>query len=185
MLLAIADALRRDPPARSALFLFFTGEERGLLGSSYYVTAPLVPLERTVAVINLDAGAPPAPPRRWRVAGGTLSTLGELAARTAARFGWTAEPSGARPNSDYWPFLRRGVPAAFLIPGQEWDGVSREERERLRQRWDRYHQPDDEWAADFPWAGLERYARLALELGRVVAEAPDRPRMLEPPPGTR
>src|SRR5690606_22214764 len=80
MLLAIAEALAHEPPARSVLFLFFTGEERGLLGSSYYATSPLIPLERTVAVINLDAGAPPAPPRTWRVAGGTDSPPGQIAA---------------------------------------------------------------------------------------------------------
>src|SRR5690606_41371251 len=84
------------------------GEELGRLGSAYCAAEPLIPLERTVAVINLDAGAPPAPPRSWRVAGGTMSTLGDVARRVAADQGWTAEPSGPRANSDYWPFLRAG-----------------------------------------------------------------------------
>src|SRR5690606_14991674 len=43
MVLAIADALRTAPPARSVLFLFLTGEEKGLLGSSYYAAEPLIP----------------------------------------------------------------------------------------------------------------------------------------------
>ncbi|HEX7120282.1 MAG TPA: M28 family peptidase [Longimicrobiales bacterium] len=178
MLLAIAETMVREPPARSVLFLFLTGEEMGLLGSSYYAAAPVVPLERTVAVINLDAGAPPAPPRSWRVAGGTASTLGDIARRVAADRGWEAEPSSARPNSDYWPFLRRGVPAVFLIPGTEWDGVDRAEREALHARWDRYHQPGDEWAPDFPFAGLQRYAEFALALGSEVANVEGRPKML-------
>lgn len=177
MLLAIAEALRDDPPARSVLFLFFTGEERGLIGSSYYAAAPAVPLERTVAVINLDAGAPPAPPRSWRLAGGQLSSLGELARDIAAARGWTAEPGGASPNSDHWPFLRRGVPALFIIPGNEWEGVEGAEREALRRRWDRYHKPGDEWSESFPFAGLQRYAEYALLIGRAVADAPQRPHM--------
>lgn len=181
MLLTIAEALVREPPALSVVFLFFTGEEKGLLGSSYYAAEPLIPLERTIAVINLDAGAPPAPPRSWHVAGGELSTLGSLARRVAAERGWVAEPSAARPNSDYWPFLQRGVPAVFLIPGSDWEGVSRAEQEALRQRWDHYHQPADEWSADFPFAGLERYAQLALSLGRAVADADTRPRMTAAP----
>lgn len=181
MLLAIAEAMAKDPPARSVLFLFLAGEEKGLLGSSYYAAFPLVALERTVAVINLDAGAPPAPPRSWRIAGGRESTLGELAAHVAASRGWVAEPSAARPNSDHWPFLRRRVPAVFLIPGQDWEGVAGVEREKLHQRWDRYHRPDDEWAPDFPFAGLQRYAELALALGRAVANSPERPRMLPDP----
>ncbi|HEX7119561.1 MAG TPA: M28 family peptidase [Longimicrobiales bacterium] len=177
MLLAIAEALAHEPPARTTLFLFFTGEEKGLLGSSYYAAAPVVPLEQTVAVINLDAGAPPAPPRSWRIAGGTASTLGDIARRVAAAHGWTAEPSSARPNSDYWPLLRRGVPAVFLIPGNEWDGLTRAERDALHARWDRYHQPGDEWAEDFPFAGLKRYAEFALALGRELADGGERPAM--------
>lgn len=168
MLLAIARAMRDDPPARSVLFLFPTGEERGLLGSSYYATSPLVPLEKTVAVINLDAGAPPAPPRSWSVAGGDRSELGEVAQRVAERNGWTARTATANPNSDHWPFLQRGVPAIFLIPGQEWEGVTREEKEALHLRWDHYHLPSDEWSAEFPFSGLERYATFALEIGREM-----------------
>lgn len=177
MVLAIAEALVREPPARSVLLLFFTGEELGLLGSAYYAAEPLVPLERTIAVINLDAGAPPAPPRSWRIAGGTASTLGELARRVAAEQGWRAEPSAPRPNSDYWPFLHAGVPAVFIIPGTEWEGVTRAEREALHARWDRYHQPGDEWHPDFPFSGLRRYAEFALLLGVEVANAQERPRM--------
>jgi len=178
MVLAIAETFQNEPPARSVLFLFFTGEERGLLGSSYYAAHPLIPLERTVALINLDAGAPPAPPRDWHLAGGSLSTLGEVGRRVAARRGWKAEPSEGRPNSDHWPFLRRNVPAIFIIPGQDWEGVDRAERQRLVERWERYHQAGDHWAADFPFAGLGRYAELALAIGREVADAPDRPRMI-------
>ena len=135
----------------------------------------LVPLERTVAVINLDAGAARAAPG-WRVAGGDASTLGEVARRVAAARGWQVTPSPARPNSDHWPFLRRGVPAIFLIPGQAWDGVDGAEREALQRRWDRYHQPGDEWTPDFPFGGLARYAELALAIGREAADAPEPPR---------
>ncbi|MFW6079730.1 MAG: M28 family peptidase [Gemmatimonadota bacterium] len=182
MLLAIAEAMRDDPPARSTLFLFFTAEERGLLGSIFYTAEPLVPLERTVAVINLDAGAPPAPPAEWSIAGGRASTLGALAAEVAEASGFSAEPSGASPNSDHWPFLRAGVPAAFLIPGAEWEGVDEDRQRELSSRWNHYHRPADEWAAEFPFTGLRRYAGFALALGRAVADATDRPRMLPADP---
>lgn len=179
MLLAIAESIVREPPPRSTLFLFFTGEEKGLLGSSYYAAAPVVPLDQTVAVINLDAGAPPAPPRSWNVAGGTASTLGDVARNVAAERGWEARPTDARPNSDYWPFLRHGVPAVFLIPGSDWEGVTRSEREALRQRWDRYHQPADEWHPEFPFDGLRRYAEFALALGREIAGTRSRPALVD------
>ena len=180
MLLAIARALRDQPPERSVLFAFFGAEERGLLGSSYFAAHPTLPLDDVVAAINLDAGAPPAPPLTWRVAGGTVSTLGETARAVAASHGWSAQLGDPAPNSDHWGLLTRGVPAIFLIPGTEWEGVEGEARERLRDRWEHYHQASDEWHPDFPFAGLERYARYALEVGLVVANGPERPRLVPP-----
>jgi hypothetical protein len=169
MLLAIAEALRAAPPARSVAFLFFTGEERGLLGSAYMASASPIPLDRVTALINLDAGAPPAPPLNWRVAGGTDTPLGPLAAAVAEQNGWTAALSPASPNSDYWPFLQRGVPSIFIIPGDHWQDTSPDERNALRERWDRYHQAGDHWHHDFPFAGLERYASYALLVGLAAA----------------
>lgn len=168
MLLAIAEALREAPPARSVIFAFFTGEERGLLGSSYMAAHPPFPLDRTRGLVNLDAGAPPAPPVSWRIAGGD-SPLGQAAATVAERFGWSASLGPASPNSDYWPFLQRGVPSIFIIPGDEWEGTSSDERAALRQRWDRYHQAADHWHPDFPFSGLGRYADFALHLVLEVA----------------
>jgi hypothetical protein len=165
MLLAIAEALRDDPPARSVAFLFFTGEERGLLGSAYLASAPPIPLDDIAGLINLDAGAPPAPPMNWRIAGGDASPLGPLARDIASRLGWSATLSAASPNSDYWPFLQRGVPSIFIIPGDQWQNVSTEQRDALRRRWDRYHQAGDHWHPAFPFSGLERYATYALAVG--------------------
>jgi hypothetical protein len=171
MLLAIAQELNRSPPERSVAFLFLTGEERGLLGSTFYVTQPAFPLDSIAAVINLDAGAPPAPPLEWRVAGGALSRLGLLAQGVARQHGWQTELGEASPNSDYWPFHTRGVPAVFLIPGARWEGLSSAQRDALRARWDRYHRADDEWSESFPFSGLQRYALFALELGRAAASS--------------
>jgi hypothetical protein len=170
ILLAIAERLRHEPPARSVLFLFLTAEERGLLGSSYFAAAPPVPLDRIRAVINLDAGAPPAPPTSWRVAAGPNSQdLVSAAQATAARSGWRTDVGPATPNSDHWPFAARGVPAIFIIPGSDWENTSAAEAARLRERFERYHQPGDIWRAEFPFAGLGRYADFALEVGLRLA----------------
>jgi hypothetical protein len=54
-LLGIARAIAAGPkPKRSVMFVFFTGEEAGLVGSSWYVNHPLVPLESTIAMLNMD-----------------------------------------------------------------------------------------------------------------------------------
>jgi hypothetical protein len=174
MLLAIGTSLTRGeaPPLRhSVLLLFFTGEERGLLGSDAYVAHPAWPLPRTLAVINLDAGAPPGRPVSWRLAGADSTGLGAVGLEVATNMGWTVTTSPASANSDYFPFYRNGVPAVFIIPGPEpYEGMDADSTAALRKRWDHYHQAADEWSSDFPFGGLERYAEFAL----LVAEAADR-----------
>lgn len=177
-LLAIAQSLSTARPARSALFLFFAGEERGLLGSDWFVAHPVVPLESIAAVINLDAGAPPGRPVRWHVTGGGRSTLGAIALDVAYREGWEAETRPPSPNTDYFPFLRIGVPAAFLVPAPgAYEGLTLDSSNALRRRWDHYHQPADRWSADYPFEGLVRYADFALRLGLALSDGP-RPRMM-------
>jgi hypothetical protein len=182
MLLAVAEAMARGPrPERSVLFLFLTGEERGLLGSDYFAAHPLVPPERIAAAINLDLGAPQGRNVTWAVAGGNLSTLGALAAEVAARAGWKATSVGTSPNSDYFPLLRIGVPAVFLMPGSEpFEGLTADSSQALRRHWGAYHDPADEWTPDFPFAGPARYAEYAYRVGMAAAAEP-RQRMLTTP----
>jgi hypothetical protein len=131
--------------------------------------------------INLDAGTNPAPDSAWRVAGGDRSTLEAMAVAVARSAGWAAEPAPASPNTDYFPPLRIGVPAVFLVPGPgPFEGLTAEASRQLRQRWDHYHQAADEWAVDFPFAGLVRYADFGYRLGMAIAAGP-RPRILTPP----
>ena len=182
MLLAVAKAMQAGPrPARSVLFLFLTGEERGLLGSDFYSAHPLVPVSRTVAGINLDAGAPPAPNTNWRIAGGDSSTFGAVAIDVARRAGWEAQSTSASPNSDYFPLLRIGIPAVFLVPGPAaFEGMTAVASDALRRRWDHYHQAGDNWYPDYPYSGLVRYAEYAYRLGMEVAAGP-RPTMTRRP----
>jgi hypothetical protein len=173
MLLATAKAVvsRRERLRHSVLFLFLTGEEKGLLGSDDFVADPAWPLEQILGVINLDGGAPPAPPRTWEIAGGDGSAFGRLAAEVAGSRDWTTRNSAARPNSDYYPFWRSGVPAIFIIPGQgPYDGLSLEDSQRLRTRWDRYHQAGDEWSEAFPFQGVARYAAFAYLITEALDE---------------
>ena len=126
------------------LFLFTAAEEEGSLGSHYYVTKPSVSLERTLAAINLDAGAPLAPPRSWYLEGGGGTRLDSAARRVAARHGWSVTAEPARFSSDQWRFHERGVPSTLLVPGEGWEGVTPEQENQLIQRWWRAHRPDDE-----------------------------------------
>ncbi|OGU01296.1 MAG: hypothetical protein A2W29_11015, partial [Gemmatimonadetes bacterium RBG_16_66_8] len=173
MLLAVARALQqpRYIPAHSILFLFPAAEEQGLLGSDYYTAHPRWPLKRTLAAINLDAGAPPGPPSTWRLAGVPGSPLALLASDVAHIRGWSATVTEAGPNSDHYPLLAAGVSAIFVIPGPgPYEGMSMDSSRALKSRWDAYHQSGDEWSEAFPLSGLARYAEYAL----LIAHALDR-----------
>jgi hypothetical protein len=169
MLLAVADALHRDGALRHSIaFLFFTGEELGLLGSDYFAAHPPLPLDRITAVINLDAGAPPGKPSGWRVAGHD-TPLRATAEHVGAVHGLDITTSDATPNSDYYPFARAGVDAVFVIPGPgPYQGMTHAESDSLRARWDRYHQAGDEWDSEFPLEGLAAYAEFAMRIAIEV-----------------
>lgn len=170
MLLAIADSMARTPARRSVAFVFLTGEERGLLGSSELVAHSPIPLDRIAGVVNLDAGAPPAPPTKWRLAGARDAAIRRLGEAVVRSHGWAVRSDDGSANSDHWPYERLGVPTLFLIPDGGWEGVSEAEAATLRRRWEHYHQPEDEWSVDYPFSGLERYAALAMELGLRLAD---------------
>lgn len=174
MLLAIAETAVAAPPPRSLLFLFTAAEEVGLLGSIHFVRQHAPVVARTHAVLNVDAGAPPAPPTRWRLAAGTRSRAGDVAARVVEAHGWSHRSDAGSPNSDHWPFVQLGIPAVFLIPNGGWEGLDDAGERVLRERWDRYHHPDDEWAADFPFVGLARYATLARSIAYALASTEER-----------
>jgi Zn-dependent M28 family amino/carboxypeptidase len=121
------------------------------------------------ALINLDAGAPPAPPWTWRLAGGEDNPLGDLARDVASAQGWSATVSAATANSDYFPFARMGVPAVFIVPGPApYQGLSADSSQALRRRWDHYHLPADRYDDAFPFRGLQRYAEYALSIAEAV-----------------
>jgi Zn-dependent M28 family amino/carboxypeptidase len=172
MLLGVARAMAfdRDEPVRhSMLFLFFVGEERGLLGSDYYVARPFWPLDRTMAVINIDAGAPPGLLVNWSLSGVDSTGLGAVAIGIAQARGWQVSTSPAAANSDYYPFVREGVPGVFVKPGPgPYEGISADSSDALRFRWRYYHDPQDEWTEEFPFTGLQRYAEYAYLIAREL-----------------
>jgi hypothetical protein len=91
----------------------------------------------------------------------------------AYRQGWEAETRPPSPNTDYYPFLRIGIPAVFLVPAPgAYEGLGLDSSNALRRRWDHYHEAADGWSAGFPFEGLMRYAEFALRLGLAVSEGP-------------
>lgn len=129
-MLTIASALRQvlPPPRRTLLFVAFCGEEKKLRGSQHYAAEPARPLDRTVAMLNLEMlGRPdPGTPRKAWVTGYALSTLSEALDRAGPQesvtfvAGTTIGPveGGVFHRSDNYPLAQRGVVAHTISTGK-------------------------------------------------------------------
>ena len=182
-ILEIARIMAANPDCarRSVLFAALTGEEKGLQGSSYLAHHPPVPVERIVAVINIDMpylGFPFAEVMGLGVEHSTLQAALEGAAE-AAGLDYIPDP---RPElvrlirSDQFSFVRRGIPGLNLKPGvmssdPDVDGGALH-GEFLQQH---YHRPSDDLELPFSPEASERFTRVALLLGLNVANDNQRP----------
>jgi hypothetical protein len=163
---------------RSILFCVFTGEERGLLGSQYFVARPTVPKAQIVADINLDILRPIFPLRALTTLGLERSSLGDAARQVGAAMGIDiradAEPDRQLVRrSDQWSFLQAGIPAiAFVFA---YDAGSRDEAVYREWYARRYHSPADD--LDQPWdpSAAARFNAFFARLLETVADAPTRP----------
>ncbi|HZR81212.1 MAG TPA: M28 family peptidase [Candidatus Binatia bacterium] len=184
-LLALARAFtsRPSPPARSILFLAVAAEEQGLLGSKHYARHPTVPPGKLAANLNFDGANLWGRTTDVRAVGWGKSSLDDAAARAAARQGRTYEDEefpekGSFYRSDQFSFAKIGVPAIEVRGGVEYvgrpAGWGREQVEGWIAR--HYHQPSDDYDPSWDLSGMVEDTRLAFEVARAVADAPDMPR---------
>ena len=176
-LLEVARAFAAGPrPARSIVFAAWTAEEKGLLGAEHYAANPRYPLAGTVAVINLDPHVVLPAARNLELVGGGRTPLeGDL--RTAAatlglRLDDEPNPeAGWYFRSDHYPFARRGVPALSFRAGRDLidGGTARGDTLVGAYNQDRYHQPSDQFAADWTFAGTAQEASAAFLVGNSLA----------------
>lgn len=164
--LAQAFASLEPRPRRSLVFMTVSGEERGLLGSQWYSEHPTVPLENTVANLNMDMIG-----RNWSdtivAIGKQESTLGPLVESVAAARPeldmaviddlWPEESFYTR--SDHYNFARKGVPILFFFNGVHED----------------YHQVTDH-VDKIDFEKMARVGRLIFYTGLEIADADEPPR---------
>ncbi|MGQ4660901.1 M28 family peptidase [Lysobacter sp. F6437] len=177
-ILEIAEAFVAQEPApeRSVLFLAVTLEESGLLGSKYYVAHPSVPLDKTVAVINLDAMPVIGPTRDMTVVGLGNSELEDVLKQVADGQGRVlhaeATPeSGFYFRSDHFNFAKAGVPALYAKGGEELvdGGVDAGQAAHLDYRDNRYHKPADEFDPAWNMDGVVEDLQALYGVGEVLA----------------
>lgn len=171
------------PPKRSILFCAFTGEEKGLLGSSYFVQHPTVPLNQIAAEINLDQLRPLFPLTILTAPGIGLTSLGETAREVGKSMGIELRDDrelerGLLRRADNYPFLDAGVPAIGFVFGFD-PGTDAEKRYREWYQV-RYHRPQDDAAQPMDFQAATKFNSFFYRLTETVADNPVRPSILAP-----
>ena len=180
-LLAMAAEAVKNPARRSQMFLWVAAEEQGLLGSAAYASAPLWPLEKTAANLNLDSLNWIGLSRNVSAPGSDRSSLAAVVAATAKKMGLgVAAPkpdlAGGYFRSDHFSFAKAGVPAFSVGGGDDFVGQTAEQVAAKRKSYAaRYHQLGDEYDPAWDLAGMVQQAQFTLNLGRAVADAPKMP----------
>lgn len=148
---------------RRLVFIAFTGEEEGLIGSAHYVKDPLFPLEKTVVMINLDMVGRLRDDKLTVFGVATSDHWKELLERavTAHQLRLIPKPEGFGP-SDHSSFYAKKIPVLFFFTGSHSD----------------YHRPTDDWQKiNIP--GEDRVIDVVEDVVTTIAETPQRPTYVE------
>ncbi|WP_460758764.1 M28 family metallopeptidase [Lysobacter fragariae] len=177
-ILEIAEAFVHQQPApeRSLVFLSVTLEESGLLGSKYYVAHPAIPLDKTVAVVNLDAMPVIGRAKDMTVVGFGSSQLEDLLKVEAGKQGRVlhaeATPEdGFYFRSDHFNFAKAGVPALYAKGGDDLieGGTAAGQAAQVDYRDNRYHKPADEYSASWKVDGVVEDLQALYAVGKDLA----------------
>lgn len=153
-IIELAQAFAQHPPKRSLLFIGFSGEERGLLGSAHWVKSPTLPIERVAGMINLDMIGR-LREGRLEVGGvGTAKPWAEMVKKEVLAEGLVPKltASGFGP-SDHASFAKAGIPVLFFFTGLHAD----------------YHRPSD----DVERLNAEGAAKVARVAQRCIQQIAD------------
>jgi Zn-dependent M28 family amino/carboxypeptidase len=181
ILLELARVWAESPvrPKRSILFASVTAEEQGLLGSEYFGEHPPIPDKDFTLDLNYDALAPIGIPQDVEVTGAERTTFYPVVEEVAKQFGFAIRPdaqpaAGHYYRSDHFSLARVGIPAFSISEGMKYQGHDAAWGEAQAQDYVKhhYHQPSDEFQADWNFAGLAKMAQFGYELGLKAADQP-------------
>ncbi len=179
LILAVAKAFTGlpQPPARSILFMSPTAEESGLLGARYYAAHPLVPLEKTLADINIDGVNVWGATSDLENISSGHSDLDDILIDAAGAQGRrvvsdTRPEKGYFYRADHFEFAKQGVPCLYPSSGKEVigqpAGYGHEKSDFYTAN--HYHQPSDDLDPAWDLSGAVQDAQLMFEVGYRVAQ---------------
>jgi Peptidase family M28 len=169
-------------PKRSMLFVVFTAEEKGLLGSRYFAGHPTVPESAIDADLNLDMFMPIFPLKKLHVQGLAESTLGDDAKLVGAAHGIVIAPDpepdrNSFIRTDQYSFVQAGVPALAMKFG--WTAGSPEYKAWRAWLAQRYHSTDDDLTQPVDLAAAAQFNSFFADLASTVADNPNRQHYLD------
>ena len=178
LLIRLAERRQGHPFRRPVLFAAWAGEEKGLLGSRWFVSHPTLPLSRIAGDINLDQLRPIFPLKLLTVHALDDTSLGDDARAVATGLGIEVQndPEPERNllrRTDHWPFLQAGVPAVNFVFGFRPGSKS----EQVYRQWYRtgYHKPQDDLKQPMDFKAAADFNRFFYALVGRVADQPAKP----------
>ncbi len=181
-LMEIARAFKTlgQAPRRSVLFLALAAEEQGLLGSRFYASEPLFPLEQTAGGLNMDGMNNFGETRDITVVGLGMSDLDDyLAAAAAEQERFLAADREAEKGyyfrSDHFELAKEGVPMLYPNKGYEHreKGVAYGMEKANEYTEDHYHRVSDEYDLSWEVSGaledMETFFRTGLDVANSDA----------------
>ncbi|MDP9089430.1 MAG: M28 family metallopeptidase [Pseudomonadota bacterium] len=180
LLLDVARSLKESHTTlkRSLLFVWVTGEEKGLLGSKYFAEHPTVTAKSMIADINTDMFLPIVPLKVLTVYGLAESDLGDRATQVGTHLNLEMQPDplpllNVFIRSDQYNFVRHGIPSLMIdvgaVPG------SAEAATIKTWRTERYHAPSDDSNQPVDLAAAAGYEEFIRALVIQIANDPSRP----------
>jgi len=168
---------------RSLVFVGFTAEESGLLGSQAMVARSAIPLSRIAAILNLDVMNLNGRTQDVAAVGLDQSNLRKTFVQAAAAEGLQVSESreallhGAFFRSDHFPLARAGVPGLSIEDGQHYVGQAADYGKKKQEEYTekRYHQPSDEVLPSFDYDGARQQLRVIVRTAVAVADASAQP----------
>jgi Zn-dependent M28 family amino/carboxypeptidase len=168
---------------RSLVFVGFTAEESGLLGSQAMVARSAIPLSRIAAILNLDVMNLYGRTQDVAAVGLDQSNLSKTFGQAAAAEGLQVTESreallhGAFFRSDHLPLARAGIPGLSIQNGQHYVGQPTDYGKKKQEEYTekRYHQPSDEVLPSFNYDGARQQLRVIVRTAVTVADASAQP----------
>jgi Zn-dependent M28 family amino/carboxypeptidase len=177
--LARAFAQSTQRPPHAVYFSAVTAEEQGLLGSQYLGMHPPIPASQIALDLNFDMLLPIGIPRSVSLGGAERIDFWPTVQRVAKAFDLALEPdpnpmAGSYYRSDHFSLARVGIPAFSVDQGELFEGHTpqwgREQDEDYVAH--HYHQPSDEYRADWDFRGNAKLARFGFALGWLASAQP-------------